>query len=249
MKRAWIALRSAFCWAAAGIFFLFAVALLMLLVVFFDPRNYDWAQRMFCRIIMRLSGAKLRVERSPGFDPQRTSFFIVNHINLFDPFVLYCAIPQFVRGLELESHFRIPVYGWLMKRYGNVPVPDVRRPSDLKRMWKLTGDALERGTSVIVFAEGKRTLDGCVDQFEDGGFRLAQHFGCPIVPVSIVGSFEFNRKDRWWLHASQITVHIHDTIETRELNKSAIPEFRERIRAIVAKPIEEYYTRLDKAAN
>lgn len=244
MKRAWVALRSAFCWAAAGIFFLFAVALLMLLVVFFDPRNFDWAQRMFCRMIMRLSGAKLRVERSAGFDPERTSFFIVNHVNLFDPFVLYCAIPQFVRGLELESHFRIPVYGWLMKRYGNVPVPDVRRPSDLKRMWKLTGAALDRGTSLIVFAEAKRTLDGRVDEFEDGGFRLAQHFGYPIVPVSVVGSFEFNRKDRWWLHASQITVYLHDTLETSELTKDAIPEFRERVRAIVAKPIDEYYRNL-----
>jgi len=33
----------------------------------------------------------------------------------FDPFMLYCAIPQFVRGWELESHFKIPAYGWLMK--------------------------------------------------------------------------------------------------------------------------------------
>lgn len=248
MKRAWIALRSALCWAAAGIFFLPAVLLLMLLVMFFDPRKYDWLQRMFCRVIMKLSGAKLRVECSAGFDPQRTSFFIVNHVNLFDPFVLYCAIPQFVRGLELESHFRIPVYGWLMKRYGNVPVPDVRRPSDLKRMWNLTGAALERGTSIIVFAEGKRTVDGRVDAFEDGGFRLAQHFGYPVVPVSIVGSFEFNRKDRWWLHPSQITIHIHDTLETRELAKSAIPEFREQVRAIVAKPVEEYYAGRANAA-
>ena len=244
MRRAWLALRSAICWTAAGIFFLFAVLLLILLAALFNPRNYDWFQRMFCRIIMRLSGATLRVRRSAGFDPQRTCFFIVNHVNLFDPFVLYCAIPQFVRGLELESHFRIPVYGWLMKRYGNVPVPDVRRPSDLKRMWKLTGDALERGTSIIVFAEGKRTVTGRVDEFEDGGFRLAQHFGYSIVPVSIVGSFEFNRKDRWWLHPSLITVEIHDPIETSGLRKEEIPALRERVRGIVAAPIDEYYENL-----
>ena len=249
MKRAWLALRSVICWTASGIFFLFAVFLLMALVVFFDPRKTDWLQRGFCRNILRLSGAKLQVQRASGFDPRRTSFFIVNHVNLFDPFVLYCAIPQFVRGLELESHFRIPVYGWLMKRYGNVPVPDVRRPSDLKRMWKLTGEALEKGTSIIVFAEGKRTRDGRVDAFEDGGFRLAQHFGCPVVPVSLVGSFEFNRKDRWWLHPSLITVHIHDTIETGGLQKDDVPALRERVRAIVAAPINSYYQTMPKAAD
>ena len=61
--------------------------------------------------------------------------------------MLYCAIPQYVRGWELESHFKIPAYGWLMKRFGNVPVPDVRRPSDLKRMWRLTQDAIDGGRS------------------------------------------------------------------------------------------------------
>ncbi len=73
---------------------------------------------------------------SAGFDPKRTSIFMVNHVNLLDPFLLYCAIPQLVRGWELESHFRIPIYGWLMKRFGNVPVPDVRGPKDLKRLWR-----------------------------------------------------------------------------------------------------------------
>ena len=80
----------------------------------------------YSRNVVRLAGARVEVRRSPGFDPQRTCFFVSNHVNLFDPFVLYSAIPQFFRGLELESHFRIPVYGWLMKRFGNVPVPDVR---------------------------------------------------------------------------------------------------------------------------
>ena len=106
---------------------------------------------------MKLAGAKLIVRRAPGFDPKRTCFLLVNHVNLFDPFVLYATVPQFFRGLELESHFRIPVYGWMMKRFGNVPVPDNNRPSDLKRMWRLTRAALDSGVSLAVFPEGQRT--------------------------------------------------------------------------------------------
>ena len=183
---------------------------------------------------------------SPGFDPKQTSFFLTNHVNLFDPFVLYSAIPQYIRGLELESHFKIPVYGILMKRFGNIPVPDVRRPSDLKRMWRMTQDALDNGVSLIVFPEGKRTLDGRVGDFEDGGFRMAQQFGYPIVPVSIVGSFEFNRKDRWWLHPSKIVVHIHDTIETQDLEKEEVHELVDRVREIVAAPVDAYYAELER---
>ncbi|MGH9675726.1 MAG: lysophospholipid acyltransferase family protein, partial [Candidatus Acidiferrum sp.] len=127
MKRAWLVLRSAILWIFSGLHFFVVAPSLVFFAIFLDPRKHDWLQRSFCRRIAFLSGARVEVCRSPGFDPQRTSFFMVNHVNLFDPFLLYCAIPQYVRGWELESHFKIPAYGWLMKRFGNVPVPDVRR--------------------------------------------------------------------------------------------------------------------------
>ena len=179
------------------------------------------------------------MRRAPGFDPRRTSFFIVNHVNLFDPFVLYSAIPQFVRGLELESHFKIPVYGWMMKRFGNVPVPEESRPPDLKRMWRLTRAALDSGTSLAVFPEGSRTRDGRVGPFKDGVFRMARQFGYPIVPVSIIGSFEFNRKDSWMLRPSKIVVHLHDTTETKGLRKDEVEALRERVRGIISRPVDE----------
>jgi len=201
-------------------------------------RKHDWLQRAFCRRIAFLSGACVKVVRSPNFDPQRTSFFMVNHVNVFDPFILYCAIPQLVRGWELESHFKIPAYGWLMKRFGNVPVPDVRRPSDIKRMWRLTQDAINRGTSLIIFPEAKRTRDGHVNEFQDGGFRLAQQLGVPIVPVSLVGSFRHHRTGHWMLWPATITVHLHDTIDTANLTKHDVPALRDRIHKIISTPVE-----------
>jgi 1-acyl-sn-glycerol-3-phosphate acyltransferase len=231
-----------FCrWMLAAGFFFIVVPALIFIGVFVDPRKNDWPQRWMSRWTVRLAGGRVEVRKSPGFDPQRTCFLVSNHVNLFDPFVLYGVTPQFFRGLELESHFRIPVYGWLMKRFGNVPVPEVTRPSDLKRMWRMTQSALDRGVSLVVFPEGGRTLTGHVGPFHDGVFRMALQFGTPITPVSIVGSFEFNRKTSWMLRPARIVVHFHDTIETKELDKRASAGLRERVRQIVAAPIEEYY--------
>ncbi len=239
MKKAWLACRSAFLWIISGLHFFIVAPLLVLLGIFLDHRKHDWLQRGFCRSIAFLSGARVEARRSPGFDPQRTSFFFVNHVNLFDPFMLYCAVPQLVRGWELESHFKIPAYGWLMKRFGNVPVPNVRRPSDLKRMWRLTQDAIAGGTSLIIFPEAKRTRDGRVDGFQDGGFRVAQQLGIPIVPVSLVGSFQHHRTGNWMLSPATITVHLHDTIETKGLRKEDVPALRERVHEIISAPVEE----------
>jgi len=227
-------------WIACGSFFFTVCPALILLGIFVDPRRNDEPQRWLSRTVARLAGARVQVRRAPGFDPQRTCFFVSNHVNLFDPFVLYSVIPQFIRGLELESHFRIPIYGALMKRFGNVPVPDTTRPSDLKRMWRLTRAALDSGVSLVVFPEGTRTLTGQVGQFQEGVFRMAQRFGIPIVPVSIVGAFEFNRKTSWMLRPGDVVVYLHDTIETADLTEKDAAELRDRVRRIVVAPIEAH---------
>jgi 1-acyl-sn-glycerol-3-phosphate acyltransferase len=239
MKRVWEAVRSALLWAVTLLHFFAAVPILIVLAIFLDPRKHDWLQRALCRRIAFFSGARVVARLSPGFDPRRTSFFVVNHVNLFDPFLMYCVIPQYVRGWELESHFKIPVYGWLMHRFGNVPVPDVRRPADLKRMWRMTREALDGGTSLIIFPEGKRTRNGHLSEFEDGGFRLAMQMGVPIVPVSLVGSFQHFRTGHWLLRPGTVTVVLHDTIDTAGLKKEDVPALRDRVREIIKAPLEE----------
>jgi 1-acyl-sn-glycerol-3-phosphate acyltransferase len=239
LRRAWSIVRSFLRWTLSAAFFFPVCSFLVLLGIFIDPRKNDGAQRVLSRITMRLAGARLVVRRSPAFDPARTCFLIVNHVNLFDPFVLYATVPQFFRGLELESHFHIPVYGWMMKRFGNVPVPDENRPSDLKRMWRMTRAALDSGVSLAVFPEGQRTRDGHVGPFKDGVFRMAVQFGTPIVPVSLVGSYEFNKKRSWFIRPGTITVCLHDVIETKDLRKEDVPALRDRVHTIVSTPVEE----------
>lgn len=229
--------RSIFRWTLSGLFFFTVCPVLIALGIFIDPRKNDAPQRWLSRTSVRLAGARVEVRRSPGFDPNRTCFFVSNHVNLFDPFVLYSVVPQFIRGLELESHFRVPVYGWLMKRFGNVPVPEVNRPSDLKRMWRLTRAALDRGVSLVVFPEGGRTISGRVAPFREGVFRMAQDFGTSITPVSIIGAFTFNRKTSWILRPSTIVVWFHETIETTGYGRRDVAELRDKVWWAVAAPV------------
>jgi len=246
MKRAWFVVRSALLWAVSLLNFGISVPILVVLAFVLNPRRHDWLQRAFCRRIVFFAGARVKLVASPGFDPTKTCFFISNHVNLFDPFVLYCVIPQFTRGWELESHFRIPIYGMLMKRFGNVPVPNVRRPSDLKRLWRLTKDAIDGGMSLIVFPEGKRTRDGRVGEFELGAFRLAQQLAVPLVPVSIVGSFQHHATGNWMFWPGEITVHLHDTMNLSNLSKEDVPALRDRVHALISVPVDAF---LDEIAN
>jgi len=246
VRRALAIARSTYHWLLSAAFFFPVCSFLVVLGIFIDPRRNDGAQRWLCRVTMKAAGVKIVVRKAPGFDATRTCFLLVNHVNLFDPFILYATVPQFFRGLELESHFRIPVYGWMMKRFGNVPVPDVNRPSDLKRMWRLTRAALDSGVSLAAFPEGQRTRDGRVGPFKDGVFRMALQFGTPIIPVSVVGSFEFNKKTGWMIRPGTVTVYLHDVIETKHLRRDEFPALRDHVHAIIAGPIDEAHQSVDK---
>jgi len=239
MRKVWLTIRSAVLWAIAGIHF-FLVGLIVVFVgLLIDRRKHDWINRTFFRNILRLTLVKFEVIRSPGFDPKRTSIFICNHVNIFDPFVIYSAIPQFVRGFELESHFKVPVYGWIMGWFGNVAVPDAPTRESLEIMTQRAKAALDDHISLIAFAEGSRTRDGHVKEFKKGIFGLAQKFGIPIVPMSIAGSYQFFQTGNWLLYPGKITVILHDTIETSNIPRGKIDDLRQRVQDIVSAPVEE----------
>ena len=94
--------------------------------------------------------------------------------------------------------------------------------------------------SLVVFAEGGRTMDGKVRPFQDGIFRMIRQLQYPIVPMSVVGSFEFHRKGSRMLYPSKIVVHLHDSIETKglDLDKDQVEALREKVQAIVSAPID-----------
>ena len=239
MRKAYLTVRSAILWAISGIHFAVVGTILIALGAVVDPRKNEWPQRLFFRNILRLAGARLEVRRAPGFDPSRTSIFICNHVNLFDPFVTYSSIPQFLRGFELESHFKVPVYGWMMGRFGNIPVPDTPSREGLEIMTQRAKAALDAGVSLLAFAEGSRTRTGHVQPFKKGIFNLAQRFGIPIVPVSMVGSYQFFRTGHWMLHPEKITVLIHDMIDTTKIARADVDALRQRVQEIVSEPVEK----------
>ena len=88
MKRTRFVLRSALLWAVSLLNFGISVPILVVLAFVLNPRKHDWLQRAFCRRIVFFAGARVKLVASPGFDSTKTCFFISNHVNLFDPFVL-----------------------------------------------------------------------------------------------------------------------------------------------------------------
>jgi len=79
--------------------------------------------------------------------------------------------------------------------------------------------------SLIVFSGRQTHSRWRVGEFELGAFRLAQQLAVPLVPVSIVGSFQHHATGNWMFWPGEITVHLHDTMNLSNLSKEDVPRF------------------------
>src|SRR5262249_19039018 len=90
------------------------------------------------------------------------------------------------------------------------------------------------GHSLIVFPEGTRSLDGAVARFKGGSFVIALDAGLPIVPISVVGSREVMLKGQLMVRPGEVSLVVHDPIETAGIERDAARDLAVRVHDIVA---------------
>lgn len=214
---------------------------MMVLQRLLSSETIDPLARFYCRGQLALTGNRWRTIVHPKVDPNQPYIFAQNHTNHLDHVAMYCATPHFKQGLELETHFRYPVYGWFMKGRGTIPVPADRSQRTAAVREGIQAE-IDKGHSVLAFPEGTRTLDGRVGTFRKGIFVIARDLGIPIVPTAVTGMFDVMRKGSYVLHpGNTVTVHVEEPVETAGLSDDDIPALAERTRSVVARHVDAYY--------
>ncbi len=212
------------------------------------PDRIEWLSRLYCRGQVLLTGSRWRAVVHPAVDPDAVYMFAQNHTNHFDHVVLYPATPHFKQGMELERHFRYPVYGWFMKQRGTIAVPE-QRNRRLELLYERCKAEVDRGHSLLVFPEGTRTLDGRVGRFRTGVFEIARRLGIPVVPVAVTGSYEMMRKGSLLIRPGHtITVHVEEPVPTEGLSRQDVPALAERVRSVIARRVDDYWAAREREA-
>jgi 1-acyl-sn-glycerol-3-phosphate acyltransferase len=111
---------------------------------------------------------------------------VANHLSVLDILVLYGLFRPF-KWVSKASNFRLPFIGWNMWLNDYVSIRRGDRES-IRQMMEHCRRHLAKGVPVLLFPEGTRSLDGTLQPFKDGAFRLACEAGCPIIPVAISGT-------------------------------------------------------------
>jgi 1-acyl-sn-glycerol-3-phosphate acyltransferase len=116
----------------------------------------------------------------------RTYVLVANHQSLGDILILFGLFRHF-KWVSKREIFRVPFIGWNMRMNDYVGLLRGDAAS-IGRMMDECRVHLKRGSSVMLFPEGTRSVDGEIKAFKHGAFTLAKELGVPVVPIVVDGT-------------------------------------------------------------
>ena len=238
VTKAWNRIASVIIWILAGGFLVFSLSFLTILYRFVKPDRVQFFERLYCTLQLALTFNKRTHHVHSGVDPHTQYLFIQNHTSHLDHVAMYTATPHFKQGIELESHFEYPFYGWFMKARGTIPVPKDRKGA-LEALRCAVRSEVQSGHSILGFPEGHRTLTGEVGRFHDGLFHIAIELGVPVVPVAVTGLYDVLHKGSLIIRpGNEIVVYVEEPIRTEGMTAEDVEALRDRVRDIISKRVE-----------
>jgi 1-acyl-sn-glycerol-3-phosphate acyltransferase len=97
------------------------------------------------------------------------------------------VLPNYTFGIEAESHFSWPIYGFFIKKYGTLPINRKNILASFRTFETAAQNMKEKNASLLVFPEGHRSDDGKIQEFKKIPFKMAQIVKVPILPCGTSG--------------------------------------------------------------
>ena len=196
------------------------MAILSMILSLFIPkgRGYHFCARVWAKIILWTAGVKVKVFGLENIDPNNDYVFVSNHCSNFDIPVVITSIPNQIRLVAKKELSKIPFMGWSL-RMGDYILIDRANRNDSMKSLEDGVSKLQNGRSVLMFAEGTRSVTGEIREFKKGPFLLAIKAQVPVVPVTINYTQNIMVKNTLIVKSGTVEIHIEKPISTKGLNE------------------------------
>lgn len=218
-------------WAVALTLVLFAPV--MLASVFSSTGNLAFLiTKIWARVMLLISAARVTISGREKIRGGVSYVIVSNHQSVFDILALVTSLGIQYRWTIKKEILKVPLFGYALYASRNIFIdrshPDRARESIQKGL-----DRLPAGVSIMFFAEGTRSADGCLSQFKKGAFAVALERHYPILPVTVNGSRAVLPKGSVVFTPGRITVTVSDPIETTGYDHERMGELMAKTRAAV----------------
>ena len=146
---------------------------------------------------------RVRVEGLEHLPKEGGVVMVCNHVSYADTIPLTLASPRKLRFTSFEGLFSVPLLGTCLRAFGSIPVSPDRAKEALVR----AADCAKSGECVLLFPEGKITLDGKLQEIKRGFEVIARRAEVPVVAVHLEGlwgSIFSNERGRFFFKWPQV---------------------------------------------
>jgi 1-acyl-sn-glycerol-3-phosphate acyltransferase len=147
--------------------------------------------------------------------------------------MLLAAVKHYFTGVGAYEQFSYPVWGFLVKKYGVIPIVRQKLDNAITSLEKAE-DAVKKGISLMIAPEGTRTLTGRLNVFKKGPFHVAMNTNITIVPVGLVGAYNAKNKNDWRIRPGVLTTVFGDPITYDEYKDLSLDDLRNMVRVKIA---------------
>ncbi|MGH7975319.1 MAG: MFS transporter [Limisphaerales bacterium] len=145
---------------------------------------------------------RIRVEGRDNIPEKGGALVVCNHVSFVDGPLLMAATDRQVRFIIDKDYYE----RWWIKPFGKIlgliPIASNLGPRELIESLHAASDKIRGGEIVCIFAEGRITRTGELNEFHRGFERIMKNVAAPIVPIALVGVwgsiFSFERGKFFW---------------------------------------------------
>ena len=166
---------------------------------------------------------KLHLEGRKKIPWKRPVVMVANHRSLIDILALY-KIRRPFKWTSKDENFRLPFIGMVLSLTNSIRI---KRESFRSGMQFLSQaeDEIGKGSSILLFPEGTRSLTREMRPFKEGAFLLAKKTGCGVIPIVHTGSEKTFDRGSWALKGkASIYIRVLDEIPVSEVERLDINE-------------------------
>ena len=212
----------------------FFSAVMAILVSFVDTGGLTTHKvvRIWAKYILAISNIRVTVKGLSNLKPDRSYIYMPNHMSNFDIPVLQAYLPVQFRWLAKAELYKIPIFGYAMKRAGYISIDRSDRKSAIESLNR-AAKIIRNGVSVVIFPEGTRSRTHHIQPFKKGGFFLAVDSGVPIIPIIIHGTEQIMPKKQILIKPGNVTLEISKPIDSSDYNRKTKDDLMEKVRDII----------------
>jgi len=183
---------------------------------------------LWARSLLVLSLSPVTLVNKEKLHEHETAVYASNHLSYYDTPVLFAKLPFQFRILAKQSLWKVPFIGWYLNRSGQVPVDQSSARSAIASLNRGV-QTLKHGLPLVLFPEGGRAADGRTHPFVSGAAYMAIKAQVPLVPITLVGTYELLPIHTYHLNPRPLAIIIGDPIPTTGLTSRDADTLTQRL--------------------